>query len=301
MPSVTVGVDAGGTSTIAALARNGAFVRTHSGPAANASSRGVEAASQTIAATILSVLDGASPDAIAVGAAGAGRDDVARAIESSLRSRFALAKITVRDDASIALRAAVSDGDGVALIAGTGSIGYAERAGTPFRSGGFGYLLGDEGSGFSIGQAAVKTLLRAYDGRVPRDAFVVAVERALDVSDAPGALARMYGDVNPVTAIASLAPLVLDAANAGERAPTKIVQTAALELGDLVKAVVRKADLNGAAVPIAFAGGLLRRNSILTYLLETRLQNDYPHMPIRKDAVEPYAGALRAAEHLLHA
>ncbi|MGZ3507109.1 MAG: BadF/BadG/BcrA/BcrD ATPase family protein [Vulcanimicrobiaceae bacterium] len=295
---VTVGVDAGGTSTVAALARDGKFVRTHEGPAANASSRGIERASETIAQAVLAVLDGASPSAIVVGAAGAARDQVARGIEQALQARFRHARVCVRNDASIALRAVVPEGDGIVLIAGTGSIAYAERGAESFRSGGFGYLLGDEGSGFAIGQAAIKILLRSYDGRVPRDAFIESIERELRIAGALEALQQIYADPHPVARIASLAPLVLDAANSGDRAATKILQTAALELAELVRAVVRSAALGGSSAPIVFAGGLLRRNSMLTYLLETRLQNDFPHMPIRKDAIEPYVGALHAADRL---
>ncbi|MDQ2872204.1 MAG: hypothetical protein M3R35_03630 [Candidatus Eremiobacteraeota bacterium] len=300
MPDVIVGVDAGGTSTIAAVS-SGGVIRTHEGPAANASSRGTESAAQIIADTIVGVLDGALPDVIFVGAAGASRAVVARAIEETLKSRFARARVSVRDDAYIALRSGVPYGDGAVLIAGTGSIAFAERAGESFRSGGYGYLLGDEGSGFSIGGASLKTLMRVYDGRTPRDAFVDAIESELGVSRASDVLDAIYGEAHPVTRIAALATLALQAADAGERSAIKIVQTAALDLADLLKAAIRKADLGGSSAPIVFAGGLLRRNSVLTYLLETRLQNDFPHMEIRKNHGEPYSGALAAAETLAHA
>lgn len=298
MPRVTVGVDAGGTSTVAALALDGEFVRAIDGPAANASSAGVEFASETIAETVLCALDGAQPHALFVGAAGAGRADVAQGIRDTLQGRFPSAKIEVRDDAYIALRAAVPAGDGVVLIAGTGSIAYAERSGESFRAGGYGYLLGDEGSGFSIGANAVKLLMRSYDGRVPRDAFIGEVEDALAAGGPFDVLAAIYGNERPVRELASLAALTIDAANRGERSANKIVQAAALELSDLVKTVIKRAQLQESSAPIVFAGGLLRRNSLLTYLLETRLSNDFPKMPIRKDDVEAYAGALRAAEAL---
>lgn len=298
MPRVTVGVDAGGTSTVAALALDGAFVRAIDGPAANASSAGIESASETIAETVLSALDGAQPHALFVGAAGAGRADVADRIRETLQGRFPATKIAVRDDAYIALRAAVPSGDGVVLIAGTGSIAYAEHDGESFRAGGYGYLIGDEGSGFSIGANAVKLLMRNYDGRVPRDAFIDEVESALGASGPFDVLSNIYGSERPVRELAALAALTIDAANRGERSANKIVQAAALELSDLVKTVIKRAQLQGSTVPVVFAGGLLRQNSLLTYLLETRLSNDFPQMPIRKDDVEAYTGALSAAEAL---
>ena len=77
------------------------------------------------------------------------------------------------------------------------------------------------------------------------------------------------------------------------------MQLAAAELTELVKAVIKLADLTGSSAPIAFAGGLLGASSLLTYLIETRLLNDFPAMPILKDNPEPYTGALGAAERLL--
>lgn len=299
MARVTVGVDAGGTSTVAAIAQDGRTLRTVEGEAANASVRGVERAAETIAETIVRVLDGALPNAIAVGAAGAGRDEVAYGIEQALSARFSGARVRVCDDASIALRAVVPDGDAAVLIAGTGSIAYAEARGETYRAGGYGYLVGDDGSGFSIGAASIKLLLRAFDERVPRDAFVEEVARILEARSAADVLAHVYGSAHPVAAVAALAPAALDAANRGERSANKIVQTASLELAELTKSLLKRAGLSHTGAPLVFAGGLLRRNSLLTFLLETRLQNDFPHVPILKDDVEPYAGALAAAERLL--
>lgn len=299
MPRLVVGVDAGGTSTVAALSQDGNLLRTREGVAANPSSRGIEAASDTIAQTITSALDGAIPQAIFVGAAGAGREQVAQLIEETLRSRFPAARITVRDDACIALRAAVSSGDGLVLIAGTGSVAYAERDGVGYRAGGYGYLLGDEGSGFAIGSAAIRMLLRSYDERAPRDEFTEEIAARLEAQNAMDVLAAVYGNPNAVTLIASLAPVVLNAGGRGDRSANKILQTAALELAETVRTLAKRAQLTGTEAPIVFAGGLLRSNSLLTYLLETRLRNELPSMPICKDDVEPYVGALAEAEKLL--
>lgn len=301
MSRVTVGVDAGGTSTVAAFARDGVLVRTASGEASNPSSRGVGPAARTIAQTIEAGLEGARPDAIFVGAAGAGRESVARDIEAALRERFSGASVRVCDDAYIALRAVVPAGDGLVLIAGTGSIAYAERAGRGYRAGGYGYLFGDDGSGFAIGSAAIKLLLRSYEGRAARDAFLETLERELGACSTLDVLQCVYGDPHPVMRVAALAPLVVAAAGSGERAASRIVQTAAHEAAELVKALAKRAELAGTEAPIVFAGGLLQSNSMLSYLLETRLRNDLPTMPIHKGAVEPHLGALAAAERLLTA
>jgi len=297
MPHVAVGVDAGGTSTVAVVAQDGEVLRTRAGGGANASVAGAEAAADTIATTILAALDGALPHAIFVGAAGAGRGDVAATICAALESRFPSARIGVRDDAHIALRASVPEGDGAVLIAGTGSIAYAINGETQTRCGGYGYLVGDEGSGFAIGSAAVRSALRVLDGRGQRDALVDAVMARLDAADLSQVLANLYGG-DGVALVASLAPVVLELAGSGERSAAKIVQQAALELSDLAKTAVARAQLQQSSAPLVLAGSLFSENTLLTFLVETRLKNDLPQMNVYKSRAEPVLGALAAAQRL---
>lgn len=299
MPRIAVGVDAGGTKIAVAYSVDGETIRVDSHEAASPSLKGTEAASNAIATAVESTTDGALPHAIFVGAAGAGREDVAVDIRSALESRFPSARVAVRDDAYIALRAAIPDGDGVVVIAGTGSVAFAQSGGDGYRCGGYGYLIGDDGSGFAIGAAAIKHLMKAYDGRVPRDAFVEAIESHFAVQTLTGMLERVYRSTAPVGTIAGVAPLVLQMAQSSERIATRIVQTAAQELFDLLKGVIKRANLSGSDAPIALAGGLLSANSLLTYLLEMRILNELTSMPIRKDNPDPCTGALAEAERLL--
>lgn len=299
MPSIAVGVDAGGSKTAVVHSVDGEQRRIDLADGANASQRGAEGAAAIIADAVESSLDGADPHAIFVGAAGAARQEVRDAIENALHSRFGAARIAVRDDAYIALRASVPQGDGVVVIAGTGSIAYAQHGDDGCRCGGYGYLLGDDGSGFAIGSAGISHVLRSYDGRVPADDLVKAIEAHLQTSDLEGVLQAVYRSDHPLATVASSARVVLDVAQAGGRSATKIVQGAALALGDLVKSVIKRAGLGGTSAPIVLAGGMLQSNSLLTYLLETRLLNEHPQMPVMKGAAEPCLGALAEAQRLL--
>ena len=298
MPRLTIGVDAGGTATVAALAEDGVVVQTHQGPGANASSLGADEAARRIAETIVEMLDAQAPEAIFAGAAGAGRPSVATAMEDALRKRFPSSSIKVTDDACIALRAAVPDGDAAALIAGTGAIAYAEKGVSTFRAGGYGYLFGDEGSAFAIGSAAMKVCLRAFDGRVRPDELSEAIAKELGASSSSELLGLVYARADAPGTIASFAPVAMELAEAGVRSAQRIVQNAALELGELAKTVISQAKLPAEA-PLVFAGGLLERNSLLTFLLETRLQSDLPATPIVRSTHEPYIAAVAAAQKLL--
>jgi N-acetylglucosamine kinase-like BadF-type ATPase len=185
------------------------------------------------------------------------------------------------------------------LIAGTGSIAYAEAGGQKYRSGGYGYLVGDEGSAFSLGAAALRLTLRSYDGRGSRDALIEAVEAQLSTNGAQATLSEIYDSRQPVRHVAELAPIVLQLASEGDRSATKIVQSAALELFDLVRSLVKLANLQNREVPLVFSGGLLAENSLLTYLLETRVGNELPMVHVLKGGPAPQFGALALARNLL--
>ncbi len=263
---------------------------------ANATTIGIDDAADAIVATIRRALERERPEAIHVGAAGAGRRRIADGLRELLELAFPRARIAVGGDAAIAFRAAIPAGDGAVLVAGTGSTAFAQRGETSARVGGLGFLAGDEGSAFWIGMQAVMLYGRVLDGRARRDETTDLVARSLDANDRDGYLAALYDAPLQPAAIAALAPSVIAFAGKGNRASTKIVQQAAQELGELVKAALRETELLQASPPVAFAGGLLRENSLLTFLLETRLQGDVPGIGIVKGGDEPVRGALRLAE-----
>jgi glucosamine kinase len=296
---LAVGVDAGGTASVAAVSRDGAFERSVRGAPANASSRGIEAAAAAIVATVREATAGDEPAALYVGAAGAGRADAASALESALRKAFPTVRLTVADDTRAALRSAVPEGPGVVLIAGTGSVAYAENGASSARVGGLGYLIGDEGSAFAIGKAALELLARSYDGRARADETTALAARALGCSDRDGLLRGIYAQALDVAAVASLAPSILAFAGKGNRASTKIVQSAANDLGYLAKSAATQAGLAESSPAIVLAGGLLRENSLLSFLLEARLTNEIPGATLLRGRDEPARAALRFAEAML--
>jgi N-acetylglucosamine kinase-like BadF-type ATPase len=297
---ICVGVDAGGTSTEAALSIDGTFVRDVLAGPGNATTGGTEAAEQIVAA-VRAVLAELRPDSIFVGAAGAGRANVVEAIGAALMAAYPETDITIDDDAKIALRAAFPDGDGAVLIAGTGSVAYAENGSRNARVGGLGFLVGDEGSAFWIGWQAIKLYGRVLDGRATRDETTDLVARVLGAPDRDAYLQALYGSPLVPASVAALAPSIIAFAGKGNRASTKIVQAAATELGDLVKATLRAVALLDAQPRVALRGGLFRENSLLTYLVETRLQGDVPGVAVHKGGDDPVRGALRCAERAAHA
>jgi N-acetylglucosamine kinase-like BadF-type ATPase len=294
---VFVGVDAGGSRTVAVAAHDNDAPRTFVGEAANVRACGVARAAETIAHVVTSVLAGERAAAMVVGAAGAGGAE-AEALAAALRSRFPGTRIAVGDDARIALRAAIPVGDGIVLVAGTGSIAYADIGGRIFRAGGAGYAIGDEGSGYAIGSAALRLLVRSFEGRAPRELWLDALATHIGAAGAGDVVSFAYAGSTPA-AVASVAPIVLEFANAGERGANKIVQNAALELFELVRAACRMSDAGPVDLPVVFAGGLLRANGVLTYLIETRIANELPFLRVVKGGAEAHFGALAQARGML--
>ena len=293
---IAVGVDAGGTSTRAVVSANGERCGAATGDGANVTTLGVDDAADVMLGVIRTALDHRKPAAIVVGAAGAGRAAVADELTSLLGAAFPDARVSVGDDAAIALRAAVPEGPGVVLIAGTGSIAYAVNGAETARAGGLGYLAGDEGSAFSIGMAAVRLYGRVLDGRQRADETTDLVARALDAPDRDAYITALYDKPLVPAAIAGLAPAIIAFAGKGNRTATKIVQTAGSDLGDLLKSVAKAVGLLEASPNVVLAGGLFAENSLLSFLLETRIIGDLPGALILRGGEGAEIGALRLAE-----
>jgi N-acetylglucosamine kinase-like BadF-type ATPase len=295
---IAVGVDAGASATVAAVSHDGVFAGTVRGGPANPTAIGLDDAADTMLRTIRRALDGKSPDAIYIGAAGCGRADVASTMRFLIASGFPRASVEVGDDASIALRGAIPTGPGIVLIAGTGSIALADNGTALHRVGGLGYLIGDEGSALSIGLAAVRELGRVYDGRRSADETTSLVERTLAIEGRDGLLDVMYDRKLDVAKIAALAPAVVAFAGKGNRLAGAIVGRAGADLAGLVIAAARVSGLIDQAPPIALAGGLMREASFLTALVESQITIEIAGAQLLRSSREAYLGALQIAEAL---
>ncbi len=170
--SYVMGIDAGGTKTVCLLAdEQGRIVSEGRGAGAN-----LHAAGELEVEKVLHAGDGSRrsaivdimPAAICLGIAGVDREDEARTVRAIMRRIGYKSRMLVVNDALIALVAGAGDAPGIVIIAGTGSIVYGRNArGEAARAGGWGHMIGDEGSGYWIGREALAAVMRAGDGRGP--------------------------------------------------------------------------------------------------------------------------------------
>jgi N-acetylglucosamine kinase-like BadF-type ATPase len=130
-----------------------------------------------------------------------------------LTSRLPGAHVDVSNDAHIAVWGGLGDADGVAVLAGTGSIAMARARKHVARAGGWGYLLGDEGSAYWLGREAVRASLEALEGRSSPGVFTRLV---VETTGTTALVPWVNGASSPVARVASLAPLVGRGADAGD-------------------------------------------------------------------------------------
>lgn len=146
---------------------------------------------------------------------------------------------------------------GVALIAGTGSIALGRNAqGEARRAGGWGHLLGDEGSGYAMGRCALQAVMRAADGRGEATALLPAILREWGLVEASDILLKIYPEVDKAV-IAGLSSLVLRSAEAGDRVAGGIVREAVDELALVASTVGHALGFDRDLLPLALGGGLL--------------------------------------------
>jgi N-acetylglucosamine kinase-like BadF-type ATPase len=291
-----LGIDAGGTKTVCLLADSGgAVIAEARGPGANlhvAGERGVEATLRDVIARTSSDR-GVTPDAICIGIAGVDRDDEAKAVHGIVRSIDSCPRVLVVNDALIALVAGAHDAPGIVLIAGTGSITYGRNAaGEAARAGGWGHMVGDEGSGYWIGREAVTAVMRAGDGRGPTTRLTADILAHFNVADVSRLPRIVYDRDEPRVNVAALGPIVQRAADLGDAVALRILERAAAELAIAARSVTNRLDMRGEAFSFFLAGGAFQVVPWLVDDLTRRLVEEAPRSRVQRLTEEPAMGAV---------
>jgi glucosamine kinase len=296
MTKVLIGADVGGTKTAVAVSQDGKIVGRADGPGAALRPGRALASASTIADVVRQALSAAGlllGDMLVVGAAGAGREAERDELHKALRGENVASRVLVTTDIEIALAAAFAEGPGIVVSAGTGSVAVGrDRAGKQYRIGGYGWQMGDEGSGYAIGRASLGAVSRALDGRSPKTALSDRLLKATR-SDTYDDLIRWAAGASPAE-VAALAPHVLAVAAAGDTLAQGIADYAARELSQLAICLVPKMEISP-PVPVAVTGGLLGGDQPLRKALLAKLAQEAVFQPL-DGPVDAVAGAVRIAE-----
>ena len=293
--TAVLGLDVGGTHSRARLVRDGAVVGEAIGPSASLAAAGRDRAGAAVRALLgeLALGPGAGLDAVCVGAAGTGAAESDAFFVELLSPLTTGGPVVVVNDARLVL-AAGGLAEGIACIAGTGSIAVGVSAGREERAGGWGYLLGDEGSGYWVVREALRELALRQDTHSPLGPLGSAVMGAVLCPDMASLLQRWYDRPAP-DEWAALAPLVIDC---GDPFADDVAERTAQALATSISAVhVRLGAPPG--FPVLLAGGLLTQHQEIAERTVRTIKSWLPAADVRVLMVPPVAGAVRLALEVL--
>jgi N-acetylglucosamine kinase-like BadF-type ATPase len=302
MAALFVGLDLGGSGTRAALANaDGEVLATGLGPSAGhamgASGRRQLARSVAAALAPIARRTRGSDCVVWAGTTGLsipGRRDW---LALELTSAFPGGRVEVSNDAHIALWGGLGAGAGVAVLAGTGSIAMARSAdGRLARAGGWGYLLGDEGSAYGLGRDALRAALGVLEGRAAGTPLTHAVLRAVTPEPRMASDLITWANAGPshVGRLAGLASLVTRAAAEGDASACEIVRMAGEALAEAGTAAAHQLSLSG-PVRVVTVGGVWSAGGRLREAFRDRLLACLPQAEIAQPALTPVLGAVLLA------
>ncbi len=290
-----IGIDGGGTKTLGVLINEKGDVlgRKETGPS-NFLTVGLEEAVINIETVVYGlclehnlVL---SDVKLGIGLAGVGREADKKVMTEALKGRNF--NFVLDSDAYIALMAATEGQDGLAVIAGTGSIAYGLKGKVQARCGGWGYLLGDEGSGYYIGQRAMFEACRSYDGRsIPSKLTEVVWDYF--ACDNQGDLVHLIYEQPPIRQqVAGLTRKVAELAKKEKDAlAIVILEEAALELALAATTLAKKLGLDKQEFPLGLIGGVFKAGEFILKPFKKKVLESCPKAKISPCLHNPAIGA----------
>jgi N-acetylglucosamine kinase len=291
-----LGIDAGGTKTVCLLADSqGAIVSEGRGPGANLHTAGELAVEKVLHAAMETAIGDRdiTPAAICLGIAGVDREDEATAVRAIMRRIGYKSRVLVVNDALIGLVAGARDEPGIAINAGTGSIVYGRNAQfEAARAGGWGHMIGDEGSGYWIGRESLAAVMRAFDGRGPETQLAGDILSHFNVDDESRLPRIVYDRELPRVSVAALGPIAQRAAEQGDAVALRILERAAEELVLAARSVATRLEMRGDTFTFYLAGGVFRVVPWLVDELPRRLMEVAPRAQVQTLDEEPALGAV---------
>ena len=229
-------------------------------------------------------------------------DDYMKSKRNTADSIHLNCRIHVVTEGEIALMASLGQPHGLLAISGTGSIIYGiTPEGEVKRTGGWGHLLGDEGSGYRIGQRALQSVMQSHDGILPPTTLTSLVLQELHIKHAPELKRLVYQASWNKSSMASLARLTIEAASEGDEAARFLLMDEARQLANTAKALIRQ-DVSFATAPMALSGSIFRYSCLFrdTFLHHLTEAYDPKQVVCLENAPAPAVGAAQLARLQCH-
>jgi N-acetylglucosamine kinase-like BadF-type ATPase len=275
-----LGVDGGGTKTAYALIDAEGHIRArHVGPSVSHLAEGFVRATELLISGIGATLTKATsaPSSVTfafIGLSSYGEDSATTATMDEMpASLLDVAQYRCGNDTACSWAGSLGCKDGISVIAGTGSVAYGQYAGREARAGGWGELVGDEGSAYWIAREGLNLFSRMSDGRASRGPLYELVRTRFGISIDLDLCARVYSDGGNVRSVfAQFAVLVHEAVHAGDAQAAVIFDRAAKELVDCVIAVRRSLSVPaGVVMPVSHTGGVFSGAALISSAFRSAL------------------------------
>ncbi|GFP77501.1 N-acetylglucosamine kinase [Clostridium fungisolvens] len=284
-----IGVDGGGTKTEAiAFDMQGNMIKSSTKGFGNLLN-GKEQALNNIEASIKDITDALGTEDLAyiyLGLAGSEFGNNAKFVEKVLENSFKV-PCEVMNDGELALKALLKGEDGILTIAGTGSICFGINNKISERAGGWGNLLGDEGSAYKIAIEALKLMIIERDYKLPFSDLSISILKYLNINEAEQIVEFVYSKTKDE--IAALAAVVSEEAEKGNEAAINILVTEGISLARTTECVYKK--LNFDSCSIGLVGGAIRKSKILRNAFEEYLKQRLNIISFIDEDMSPAKGA----------
>lgn len=201
--------------------------------------------------------------------------------------------ITVVHDSVIALYGATGGAPGLIVEAGTGSFAAGlNKRGEIKRVGGWGHIIGDEGSAYEIGRQALKAFLRSYDGREMKTLLTEKIMKMLKLGVEEDLVQRVYAEKMSISEMAAIAPLVAEAADEGDAVAKRILTEAGRELASQAIAIAKALGMENEDVEVYMTGGVFKAGSHVFKPFEEDMKKIMPKARLASPKFEPAMGAV---------
>ncbi len=293
MPTYFLGVDGGGTKTKFVLVDgNGAILRQSIQGPCNAVNMTREAISSVLGKGISETCEGIPLSQISAFFGIAGGASIQPELLKSIIKRFGFAAFDFGTDAANIISAGLKGRDGLVAIMGTGSVVFTAKDGQLGRFGGYGYLLGDDCSGYELGKALIHAVLAEADGSGPKTLLTQLFEQQ-NKRGAFAVLPEFYQ--KDKYHVAAYAVMLFEAVRAGDAVAIEILQRNASQFAAQLKAGRRTFEAER-EIPLVLGGSLTKAEDVLLPILKKELADQKLQIEILKD--EPVMGAVRLARLL---
>ena len=296
-----LGVDGGGTKTaLAVIDSAGSLRAVHIAPGTYHVSIGLDALGKLLATAVTATLSqigyhAGDIDFSFFGLSGHGEDSSLLDALNRVPEQFMRAgTFQCGNDMICGWAGSFGCRDGINVVAGTGSICYGERRGSTARTGGWGEIFGDEGSGYWIAVRGLNVFGRMSDGRLPLGPLHALVKRRMQITDDLDLCAHVYSRLKGDRAsIAQMCRIVLEAAAAGDEQAASILSQAAEELVLIAEAACHRLGFEPAeGIPVSCSGGVFEDTSgLLLEHFRAALQARAPLYQLCRPAFSPAIGA----------